>query len=192
MSDNNTVSGTASPLHESTLAETSVRSWLSNFVVHFNLCPFAQRELQHDSIRFTVCMADNEHELLAALDSEILRLDSDPEIETTLLIHPKTLLDFADFNEFLGIAEQHLFELGKEGVYQIASFHPLYQFAGTDIDDAENFTNRAPHPVLHLLREASLSNAIDSYPDTALIPERNIELMEKLGNEKLVQLLESY
>ena len=114
----------------------------------------------------------------------------EPELETTLLIHPAVLSDFLDFNDFLGQADELLRRSGLEGVFQLASFHPHYQFAGTAPEDAENYTNRSPYPVLHLLREASLEAAIERYPDTADIPERNIERMESLGSARLKALLD--
>ncbi|WP_100638514.1 DUF1415 domain-containing protein [Marinobacter salexigens] len=167
----------------------ATRKWVEDVVVGYNLCPFAKRELVRDRVRFVVSEADNEDGLLQALQTELLRLDDEPEIETTILIHPHVLQDFADYNEFLGAADGLLTYLDMEGIYQIASFHPEYQFAGTESDDAENYTNRSPFPMLHLLREASLEAAIDNHPDVDGIPLRNIELMNKLGAEKMRTIL---
>jgi len=167
----------------------ATRKWVEDVVVGYNLCPFAKRELVRDRVRFVVSEADNEDSLLQALQTELLRLDDEPEIETTLLIHPHVLQDFADYNEFLGAADGLLTYLDMEGIYQIASFHPEYQFAGTESNDAENYTNRSPYPMLHLLREASLESAIDNHPDVDGIPPRNIELMNNLGAEKMRALL---
>lgn len=167
------------------------RTWVDTVVVGLNLCPFARRELTMGKVRFTVCGATTEDELLANLQEELVRLDSEPELETTLLIHPYTLSDFLQYNEFLEEANGLLTLLDMEGVYQIASFHPDYQFAGTDLADAENFSNRSPFPMLHLLREASLDVAIDNYPDVDDIPARNIERMQKLGVRKMRALLAS-
>ncbi|MFP3977666.1 DUF1415 domain-containing protein [Marinobacter sp. KMM 10035] len=167
----------------------ATRKWVEDVVVGYNLCPFAKRELVRDRVRFVVSEADNEDSLLQALQTELLRLDDEPEIETTLLIHPQVLQDFADYNEFLGAADGLLTYLDMEGIYQIASFHPDYQFAGTESDDAENYTNRSPYPMLHLLREASLEAAIDNHPDVDGIPPRNIELMNQLGAEKMRAVL---
>jgi hypothetical protein len=138
-----------------------------------------------------VSEAETEDELLQALHSELQRLEDEPEIETTLLIHPGVLNDFGPYNEFLDAADGLLAYLEMEGVYQIASFHPDYQFAETEPDAAENYTNRSPFPMLHLLREASLEAAIDSYPDVDGIPQRNIELMNELGTEKMRSILRS-
>lgn len=163
----------------------ATRKWVEDVVVGYNLCPFAKRELVRDRVRFVVSEADNEDSLLQALQTELLRLDDEPETETTLLIHPHVLQSFADYNEFLGAADGLLSYLDLDGVYQIASFHPDYQFADTGPDAAENYTNRSPFPMLHLLREASLEAAIDSHPDVDGIPPRNIELMNKFGAEKM-------
>lgn len=170
---------------------SATRKWVEDVVVGYNLCPFAKRELVRNRLRFVVSEAETEDELLQALHSELQRLEDEPEIETTLLIHPGVLQDFGPYNEFLDAADGLLAYLDMEGVYQIASFHPDYRFAGTEPDAAENYTNRSPFPMLHLLREASLEAAIDSYPDVDGIPQRNIELMNELGSEKMRSILRS-
>jgi len=167
----------------------ATRNWVEDVVVGYNLCPFAKRELVRDRVRFVVSDADNEDSLLQALQTELLRLDDEPETETTLLIHPHVLQSFADYNDFLDAADGLLVYLDMEGVYQIASFHPDYQFADAEPDAAENYTNRSPFPMLHLLREASLEAAIDSHPDVDGIPQRNIDLMNKLGVEKMREVV---
>ena len=166
-------------------------SWVDTVVIGLNFCPFAKRELVKGSVRFTVCEATNEEELLQHLQQELRRLDNEPDLATTLLIHPYALGDFTRYNEFLEQANDLLVVLAREGVYQVASFHPRYQFAGTGPDDAENYTNRSPYPMLHLLREASLEVAIDHYPNVDDIPDRNIELTQKLGVRKMHALLAS-
>ena len=168
---------------------SATRKWVEDVVVGYNLCPFAKRELVRNRVRFVVSDAGTEDELLHALHSELQRLEDEPEIETTLLIHPGVLQDFASYNEFLDAADGLLAYLDMEGVYQIASFYPDYQFEGTESGAAENYTNRSPFPMLHLLREASLEAAIDSFPDVDGIPQRNIELMEQLGAEKMRKTL---
>ncbi len=170
---------------------SATRKWVEDVVVGYNLCPFAKRELVRNRVRFVVSEAETEDELLQALHSELQRLEDEPEIETTLLIHPGVLQDFGPYNEFLDAADGLLAYLDMDGVYQIASFHPDYQFAGTEPDAAENYTNRSPFPMLHLLREGSLEAAIDSYPDVDGIPQRNIELMNELGSEKMRSILRS-
>ena len=169
----------------------ATRKWVEEVVVGYNLCPFAKRELVRNRVRFVVSEAETEDELLQALHSELQRLEDEPEIETSLLIHPGVLQDFGPYNEFLDAADGLLAYLDMEGVYQIASFHPDYQFAGTEPDASENYTNRSPFLMLHLLREASLEAAIDSYPDVDGIPQRNIELMNELGSEKMRSILRS-
>lgn len=166
----------------------SVRHWLETFVVDLNLCPFAGRELLQERIRFVVTPATTEAELLASLQAELEMLDTHPEIETTLLIHPRVLQDFEDYNQFLETADDLLQVAAMVGIYQVASFHPHYRFAETAAADVENYTNRSPYPMLHLLREHSLERSIASYPDTAQIPLRNIALMKRLGIARLKQI----
>ena len=168
----------------------TVRRWVETVVVELNLCPFAGRELRRETIRFAVTPATSEAELLASLKSELERLDTHPTTETTLLIHPGVLQDFEDYNQFLQAADDLLVAMNVDGVYQVASFHPQYQFADTAPDDVENYTNRSPYPMLHLLREQSLERSIESYPDTEQIPLRNIALMRRLGIAHLERLLQ--
>ncbi len=167
-----------------------VRRWVEDLVVGLNLCPFVGREIASNRVRFVVTDVTTEKQLLVALESELALLDVDAEVETTLLIHPDVLRDFFDYNQFLDTAEQLLVQSKLEGIYQIASFHPDYQFAGTAAGDAENYTNRSPYPLLHILREESLERSIAAYPDVELIPARNIEQMKSLGREKLQALLQ--
>jgi hypothetical protein len=169
----------------------ATRQWVEEVVVGYHLCPFAKRELARNRVRFVVSEAKTEDELLQALHAELQLLEDEPEVETTLLIHPGVLQDFTLYNAFQDAANGLLVYLNMEGIYQIASFHPDYQFEGTQPDSAENYTNRSPYPMLHLLREASLETAIAQYPDIDKVPERNIELMEKLGAEKMKAILEN-
>ena len=167
----------------------SVAHWVDSVVVDLNLCPFAKRELINNRVHFAVTDARSEEQLLIALEAELKLLDGDASVETSLLIHPNLLQDFGDYNQFLEITDSLLIEMQLDGVFQIASFHPKCQFAGTDPHDAENFTNRSPYPLLHILREDSLECAIAGYPDIDQVPVRNIELMNRLGTEKLESLL---
>ncbi|MDF1818332.1 MAG: DUF1415 domain-containing protein [Immundisolibacteraceae bacterium] len=167
----------------------SVRQWVETLVVGLNLCPFAKPELLNDRVRFTVTDATTEPHLLLDLQHELELLTRDESIETTLLIHPNVLQDFDTYIQFLDQVDALLEQLELEGIYQMASFHPDYQFAGTEPNAAENYTNRAPYPVLHLLREASMERAIASFPGVEEIPERNIELLEGMGAEKMQALL---
>jgi len=167
-----------------------VKKWVEDMVVGLNLCPFAKRELLADRVRFFVSTAKTEEQLLIDLHSELNLLNDDDGIETTLLIHPAVLLDFSDYNQFLDYAEGLLVELGLDGVYQIASFHPDYQFADTETDDVENYTNRSPYPMLHLIREQSLERAVANHPNPEQIPERNVALLRELGREKILALFD--
>ncbi len=168
-----------------------VRQWVETVVVNMNLCPFAKRELLKKRVRFAVTEAITKGQLLIALQAELELLDGEPSVETTLLIHPQVLQDFYDYNQFLSYADNLLVELKLEGVYQVASFHPHYQFGGTDADDVENYTNRSPYPLLHILREDSLERVITDTADVAQIPAHNIELMNSLGRDKLAALMQA-
>jgi uncharacterized protein len=168
-----------------------VRQWLETFVVGMNLCPFARREMVKNRVRFATTASITEAQLLLALEAELEWLNNHSSVETTLLIHANVLQDFHDYNRFLSDAERLLEVMRLEGVYQIASFHPDYQFEGTRSGDAENYTNRSPYPMLHLIREAGLERAIADYPEVNQIPVHNIALMNSLGRDKLEALLKS-
>ena len=161
------------------------REWLEKAVIGLNLCPFAKPVHVAGRIRYAVSRAETPEALLADRLVELRTLTAaDPDdIETTLLIHPRVLTDFLDYNDFLGVADAALEELDLVGEIQIASFHPDYQFEGTGPDDIENYTNRSPYPILHLLREASVEEAVASFPDTDRIYKANIETLRKLGLE---------
>lgn len=159
------------------------KEWLEKAVIGLNLCPFAKGAYIKNQIKFVISPAITIEELLNDLMFEMEHLantDSDTT-DTTLLIHPEVLADFFDYNDFLNTADIALSELNLDGVLQVASFHPDYQFAGTEKDDVTNYTNRSPYPILHLLREESVSKAIDSYPNVDEIPDKNIETLNKLG-----------
>ena len=161
----------------------ATRAWVEHAVVGLNLCPFAKAPLVKGQIRYVVNETDDPRELLDALCAEMRALiDADPaQIETTLLVHPNVLRDFIEFNDFLDAADAALEDLGHVGVLQIASFHPDYQFAGTEAHDIENFSNCSPFPTLHLLRESSIEQAVAALPDAAEIYERNIATLRALG-----------
>ena len=169
----------------------AVKRWVQSFVVDMNLCPFAKRELTRNRIRFALTAAKTEEALLMALQAELELLDSDSAIETTLLIHVNMLQDFDDYNQFLDYTDKLLRQTEFEGIYQIASFHPHYRFEGTGSDDAENYTNRSPYPMLHIIREESLARAIAESANVDQIPARNIELMNDLGQARLRTLLQT-
>jgi hypothetical protein len=169
----------------------ATRFWVRTVVVDLNLCPFARRELNEDRIRFKVTESASESQLLHDLQIELNFLETHRETETTLLIHPAALLDFADYNQFLDEVDQLLASMQLEGVIQIASFHPYYQFDGTEVDAAENYTNRSPYPMLHLIREVSLAKAIAQHGDTQSIPESNIKKLNEMGVDEIRALMEA-
>jgi hypothetical protein len=165
------------------LAET--RAWLERAVIGLNLCPFAKAPHVKGQVRFVVSQAAEPEALLACLIDELNLLASMPpsRVETTLLIHPHVLGDFVDYNDFLSAAEAVVAALGLDGVIQLASFHPHYQFAESTTEDIGNATNRSPYPTLHLLREASIDRAVEAIADPATIFEANIETMRRLGTD---------
>jgi len=166
----------------------ATRRWVEQFVIGLSLCPFAKRELDRNRIRIEVTGADSAMELIPVLQNELESLRSDDSIGTTLIVHPNALTDFEAYLDFIEVANRLLAELDLEGDLQIASFHPDYQFAGTEPDDLSNLTNRSPYPMLHLIREADVERAAEWHPDVAGIPERNIALMHELGAERLDEI----
>lgn len=171
---------------ETAIAQT--QAWVRDLIVAHNICPFARRELERQSIRYQVVRAPLE-EALAALIEECQILDNDADVETTLLIYPDHFKFFEPYLDFVDLANELLVQQGYEGVYQLATFHPHYCFADAEPDDAANYTNRAPFPMLHLLREASLETALQFVENPEQIPERNIEFTRELGTEKLKEIL---
>ncbi len=163
----------------------ATEKWLERAVIGLNLCPFAKAVHVKKQVRFVVSPATSPEQLLETLMDELQLLsDTDPDkIDTTLLIHPFVLTDFLDYNEFLDVADAAVEDMQLDGELQVASFHPDYQFAETDINDIGNYTNRAPYPILHLLREDSIEKAVEAFPEASEIFEKNIETMEKLGHE---------
>jgi len=159
------------------------RAWVKRAVVGLNLCPFAKAPMVKGQVRYVMCEARDTQALLDTLCAEMQALAAaDPEqVETTLVIHPNLLADFIEFNEFLDLTDAALGELGFDGVLQVASFHPQYQFAGTQADDVSNATNRSPYPTLHLLREDSIDRAVAAFPEADAIFETNIATLEALG-----------
>ncbi|MDX3905232.1 MAG: DUF1415 domain-containing protein [Pigmentiphaga sp.] len=169
--------------HEAIIA--AVRTWLEKAVIGLNLCPFAKAVHIKDQIAYRVSDARDPDALLEDLASALRELaQSDPErVDTLLLVHPWTLADFHDYNDFLDDADAAVEALGLAGEIQVASFHPDYQFADTEPDDIENYSNRSPYPILHLLREASVDRAVEAFPDAERIYEHNIETLRELGLE---------
>lgn len=168
---------------EESAIRNAMQHWIDKAVIGLNLCPFAKSVVAKKQVRIVVSRARHIDAFLEELDHELALLaETDPaEIDTTLLVHPTLLPEFLDFNDFVELAEAAVSDNAYEGAIQIASFHPRFQFEGTDPDDIGNFTNRAPYPTLHLLREASIERAVEAFPEAATIFERNIETLEKLG-----------
>lgn len=169
------------------------QQWITSVVVGLNLCPFARRVVETNRIRYRVSHAADSRGLLKVLTDELLVLTgtSMATVETSFLIHPDVLQDFYDYNDFLDQAELCIDRLDLEGVIQIASFHPQYQFADTSPDDLENYTNRSPYPMLHLLREESITRVAKNPDDLLQIPENNRQTLQKLGRAALMNLLKT-
>ena len=165
------------------IAIEDTQLWLTRAVVGLNLCPFAKAVMAKGQVRYVVTELTEPEQVLKLLQSEMQTLvDADPNtLDTTLLIAPYLLPDFVDFNEFLFDCDAVLLGMDLEGVLQIADFHPGYQFAGTAPDDVENLTNQSPYPTLHLLREDSVTRAVQAFPDSAFIYERNTALLREMG-----------
>ncbi|MES2349653.1 MAG: DUF1415 domain-containing protein [Pseudomonadota bacterium] len=177
--------------HDAVIAETV--NWVEKAVIGLNLCPFAKAVHVKQQIRYVVCDADTPEALLEKLMEELEYLaEADPDkVDTTIIIHPNVLADFEDYNEFLDVADAALEDLDLDGILQVASFHPDYQFADTHKNDIENYTNRSPYPSLHLLREDSVERAVEAFPEAADIFEKNIDTLRTLGHDgwdKLMQV----
>lgn len=168
------------------------RTWVESVVIEYNLCPFARIPSQNGQVRYVVSEAKKIKHLLKDLENELELLQKTPieQFETTILIHPFVLKNFFDYNDFLDAVDNVLEQKELADIFQVASLHPQYQFANTDFDDAENYTNRSPYPLLHLLREESIDRALETYTNPERIPERNIRIMEKYGAEHMKNLLE--
>lgn len=175
--------GNTAPPADEVVAAT--RTWLEKVVIGLNLCPFARAAHAGNQIRYEISDAQTPEALLADLARELQTLAAaDPaKVETTLLIHPQVLGDFLDYNDFLDIADAAVEELGLTGTIQVASFHPHYRFADTEPDAIENYSNRSPYPMLHLLREESVERAVAEFADAGRIPDRNIENMRRIGHD---------
>ncbi len=176
-------------VHSDETVIVHTRNWLELVVIAHQYCPFAKREVERESVRYSVVRDAEINALLHTLIAECLILDNQAEIETTLMIFPAGLESFTQFLEVLSLAERLLIEQGYEGIYQLASFHPEYCFQGAEQDDAANYTNRSPYPTFHLIREASIEQAIASHPDPESIPQRNVAFARKQGLDTMQALL---
>ncbi|MDH2299743.1 DUF1415 domain-containing protein [Cobetia sp. 29-18-1] len=188
-----TAGGYTPPLDASEAeAIDATRQWVEAHIIADNLCPFAAREMARNSIQYAVVPGAGLERCLQALGDELLNLDANRDAETTLVIFKDGFRDFDTYLELLDYAEALLEMQGYEGIYQLASFHPEYVFEDTEEDDAANYTNRSPYPMLHLLRESSVEAAINAYAgDVEEVPGRNEELMRERGVELLVSRLKA-
>ena len=164
----------------------TTRRWIQSFVIELNLCPFAHGVSARDGIRYRACDSEALTDILHALHEEMDWLESDLKTETSFLILTSAMGDFSDFNDCLAMAQELLVMMNWVGRYQLVGFHPHHQFDATDRGDAENYTNRSPYPMVHILRESSVTQAVDATEDIALIPERNTNTLNQLGVEVLI------
>lgn len=169
----------------------NTRLWIESVVIGLNLCPFARRVFDSGLIRYVVTDVSDVESLRSVLSTELRLLNSTDisQVETTILIHPNVLRGFLDFNDFLAEADRLIRTLKLQGTIQIASFHPDYQFEGTAPDAVENYTNRSPFPMLHLLRESSITRFANDESELLRIPQRNIEVLQKMGKEAILERL---
>lgn len=167
----------------------STALWVKNVIVKYNICPFARPELDNNSIRYIVLDQTRIDPLLDAIEAECRYLDTHPKVATTLVMLAKGFDDFNDYLDLLDLTQQSVIDPQYEGTYQLASFHPDYCFADSNEDDPSNYTNRAPYPTIHLIREASITVALEEYDEPESIPERNIAFARRKGAKKMAQLL---
>ena len=158
-------------------------------MIGLDLCPFASRPFQNNTIEYTVNPGDSTEQHLHQLAECFSRLDASADIETSLLIYPDAYQSFDDYLDLLDLANHLLEDLDYAGTYQIASFHPDYRFEGSAEDDASNFSNRSPYPMLHLIRESGLEKAIANYPNVDLVPENNIKKLREIGYQEMQRKL---
>ncbi|MCG3760723.1 DUF1415 family protein [Vibrio cincinnatiensis] len=163
-----------------------VNQWLNDVVIGLNLCPFAAKPQRNKQIKIHVSQAQSEEALLQDILDQLLELDTkEPEeLETTLVVVPHLLADFTDYNFYIDWVEALIRQQDWEGIFQVATFHPDYCFAGTQPDDDENLTNRSPYPIFHLIREESMEKVLKHYPNPELIPDINIKRVCQLTDEQ--------
>lgn len=165
------------------------RQWIRSFVIKYNFCPFAKREMDKGSVRIHVSQATTTEQALVDLEHEIELLNTNPDTETSFLLFPWCVEDFFDYLDFTELAESKFLADKYDGVYQFATFHPDYCFADASFDDVTNYTNRSPYPMLHLLREDSLEQAIASFGNTGTIPEANMARLRKMGRTNIEKIV---
>jgi hypothetical protein len=164
------------------------KKWVTDVVVGCNFCPFAAKEIRQNTVHYQVETSTSIEVCLESFIRECYRLDENKNIETSFLILPQAFERFDDYLDLVSLAEQLLKQEGYEGIYQVASFHPLYCFANASPDDAANYTNRSVYPMLHLLREESIEQALLRYADPLAIPERNVQFAREKGIEYMKML----
>ncbi len=169
------------------------KSWIETFVIGLNICPFAGHPFREDRIRYQIEETESLEKLVETLMQELdfLQKNKSEDIETSILIHPNVLNDFLDYNDFLSVAEAVLKEMELEGEIQIASFHPDYQFAGEAKDAPSNYVTRSPFPMLHLIRESSVTKAIEMHPDIEQVPYDNIKKLNDLGIKRIKEMIQT-
>ena len=167
----------------------STQHWVDKMVVGLNLCPFAKKSIDQNQLRYLVYTGDDIESITQLLVEELERLVNDKSIETTLLIHPNFTKDFDAYLDYLAGVDELIDALGYSGVFQVAGFHPDYQFDGVAEIDPANHTNRSPYPMMHLLREASVAWAVETHPDIYSVPERNVELLREMGEKGIQELI---
>jgi len=185
----NTASETVRSCPEDTVIEQT-RHWLKDVVIDLNLCPFASRPFKQDRIHYQLLSGKNIERHLQQIAGLFHLLDRNADIETALLVFPDSYHDFTDYLDLLGLANALLEDLEYSGIYQLASFHPNYHFEDSNSDDAANFSNRSPWPMLHLLRESSIGSAVSGLNQVHEIPEINIGKLRKLGFSALQKKLD--
>lgn len=171
------------------LIAQQTQNWVERVIMKYNICPFARREVERGSIRYAVIDQSKMHMVLEALITECQLLDENPALETTLFIIPRGFEGFYPYLDLVDLANDLLIEQGYEGVYQLASMHPDYCFDGEPMDEPSNYTNRSPYPVLHIIRESSMEQALAEYNEPETIPERNIEFSQRKGSDFFAKLL---
>lgn len=173
------------------LVVNHTRTWIREVVIGLSFCPFAAQPFQTEKIRYKVLVQASPQTVLETVIREAYHLDQHTDIETTLILLPEAFSDFMEYLDLLDISEQLLVDQGYEGIYQVASFHPEYQFADTTLDDPANYTNRSPYPMLHLIREDTITRVLENYPDPENIPERNRSVARSKGLVAMMALREA-
>ncbi len=167
----------------------ATRRWIETVIVKYNFCPFARKELERHSIRYSISDSVSFKAITAMVLEECIHLDNNPDTATTLLIIPEGCDDFECYLDLVDSIQSKIIDRRYEGIYQLASFHPQYCFADSDEEDAANYTNRAPYPTIHLIREADITQALADYPQPEQIPEKNIALTRRKGKQQMAALL---